>query len=888
MALGNNFRKGEDITDDLQNKNSGQNGTGAHTADHSGSYFQLLETSAYSVITFNENGVVLFFNHASEKLWGYRKEEVVGRSAKIITPHLMPRETEEDGAARKSGKSRDVKALSKDGSELDIELSVSEAVVDGSIVYTAIVHDISGRKKGEEQALRGTEEALTVLKRDNENLYALKQTIDKSFAFIEFDITGKILDANENFVRTLGYFSPSDIIGNHHSIFVDAAFKASADYRNFWASLANGIEQSGEFKRITRDGSEIWIQAAYTPVKDDHGKVMKVMKIAMDVTKQVNDRLNMAILKTTVEASFAYIEFDPSGKILDANDKFIRGLGYSNKNELVGNHHSMFVENAYRSSAEYRNFWTDLGNGITQAGEFKRITRDGHEIWIQASYTPAVDNTGKVFKVIKIATDITRQVVDRLNMEGLKLTVDASFAFIEFDPTGKILDANENFVRALGYSNKNDITGNHHSIFVDAALRTSSEYRNFWIDLSNGITQAGQYKRVGRDGRDVWIQAAYTPVKNREGKVVKVVKIATDITELKKQYEELSRLLKNIADGNLTEEFTMKATGDVADMSGSLNISIRNLNNILSNIQQVANLVASSSEELLTKGEQMKSTTQEVASATQQMAEGAQQQAQQTDEASKLIEGVLKTSGEMTKKAEIINSSAEKGQKNASDGLVTIRTVVQNMNEIQSSASQTSQSITVLTERSEEIARTLNVITDIASQTNLLALNAAIEAARAGDAGRGFAVVAEEIRKLAEDSRKSAVDIEKVISEVQKDINAAGKAINNMELNVKSGHNASREAETVFQVIEKSSVDTLSLSREILDATSTQKDSINTTVRNIEKIVVVSEQTASGTEEIASSTKELSQGMNEVTSTSRDLADVANQLLESVSKFKLK
>jgi methyl-accepting chemotaxis protein len=209
------------------------------------------------------------------------------------------------------------------------------------------------------------------------------------------------------------------------------------------------------------------------------------------------------------------------------------------------------------------------------------------------------------------------------------------------------------------------------------------------------------------------------------------------------------------------------------------------------------------------------------------------------------------------------------------------------MNEIQESAKSTSNSIVVLTQRSEEIANTLNVITDIASQTNLLALNAAIEAARAGDAGRGFAVVAEEIRKLAEDSRKSAIDIAKVIREVQKDVTSASKAIESMDHSVKSGHTASRDAESVFVSISESSNETLVLSKEILTATGLQKEAMTNTVKSIEKIVVVSEETAAGTEQIATSSKELSGGMTEVGATSKDLADVANQLLESVAKFKV-
>jgi methyl-accepting chemotaxis protein len=270
------------------------------------------------------------------------------------------------------------------------------------------------------------------------------------------------------------------------------------------------------------------------------------------------------------------------------------------------------------------------------------------------------------------------------------------------------------------------------------------------------------------------------------------------------------------------------------------------------------------------------------------MAEGAHQQASQTDQASKLVEEVLKSATDMGRKSDSINKAAAEGQASAKEGLTTVKKVVENMGSIEASAEVTSKSIDVLTERSEEIARTLNVITDIAAQTNLLALNAAIEAARAGEAGRGFAVVAEEIRKLAEDSRKSAVDIQRVVNAVQKDIGQAGKAIGEMGLSVKNGNQASKDAEEVFETIGKSTNSTYSLSEDIQEATVEQKESINETVRNIEKIVVVSEETAAGSEQIATSAKDLSDGMDEVNSTSKQLASAASQLNEGVSNFNLK
>ena len=248
----------------------------------------------------------------------------------------------------------------------------------------------------------------------------------------------------------------------------------------------------------------------------------------------------------------------------------------------------------------------------------------------------------------------------------------------------------------------------------------------------------------------------------------------------------------------------------------------------------------------------------------------------------------MSSANEMEKKANVINKAAERGLESSNQGLKTVKILVENMTGIKESAGQTSQSIGVLTKRTEEIGRTLNVITDIASQTNLLALNAAIEAARAGDAGRGFAVVAEEIRKLAEDSRKSAVEIEKIIGDVQKDTTAAGKAIDTMEASVKEGNKSTVEAEKIFQEIAKSTEETFGASKEIQSATLTQKESIGSVVKNIEQIVVVSEETAAGTQQVASSSQQMNGGMLEIAKAGDELSAVAAELQAGVTQFKLK
>ena len=377
---------------------------------------------------------------------------------------------------------------------------------------------------------------------------ATAAAISRSQAVIEFNLDSSVITANENFLKALGY-SLSEIKGKRHSMFVEPAMRDSAAYREFWAALNRGEYQAAEYKRIGKGGREIWIQGSYNPILHN-GKVAKVIKFATDITAAKLVSLEESGKTAAISRAQAVIEFNLDGTIITANENFLNALGYS-LGEIQGKHHSMFVEPAVRDSAAYREFWAKLNRGEYDAAEFKRIGKGGKEVWILASYNPILDEKGKPFKVVKFATNVTEQKLRTADLSGQIAAIGKSQAVIEFNMDGSILNANDNFLRTLGYS-LTEIKGRRHSMFVESAERDSAAYRDFWAALNRGEYQVAENKRIGKGGKEVWIQASYNPILDMNGKPFKVVKYATDITQqvvARMKNEHVRGMMDSVASG---------------------------------------------------------------------------------------------------------------------------------------------------------------------------------------------------------------------------------------------------------------------------------------------------------------------------------------------------
>ncbi|MGE0383774.1 MAG: methyl-accepting chemotaxis protein [Gammaproteobacteria bacterium] len=502
-------------------------------------------------------------------------------------------------------------------------------------------------------------------------------------------------------------------------------------------------------------------------------------------------------LEATIAAlgrSQAVIEFGLDGTILAANENFLSTMGYS-LNEIAGRHHSMFVEPAHRQGAQYRAFWDRLARGDYDAGQYKRIGKGGREVWLQASYNPIPDVDGKPCKVIKFATDITGDKLRNADFQGKIVAIDKAQAVIEFNLDGTIITANENFLRSVGYSLE-EIRGRHHSMFVDAKLRESAEYRQFWERLGRGEFVTGEFRRVANGGREVWLQASYNAILDPDGRPLKVVKYATDMTEQKDAERQIHALIASAAVGKLDVRIDPERyRGFMRGLSEAIN---RLLDTVVAPVRETARVMSGLQNGVLTdrldgdyQGEfallrdavngcagtlldmvnrirtasaSMNTSAGEIAKGNQDLSQRTEEQASSLEQTASSMEQLTGTVKQNADNARQANQLAENASAEAQKGGEVVGQAVAAMGEINSA--------------SRKIADIIGVIDEIAFQTNLLALNAAVEAARAGEQGRGFAVVAAEVRNLAQRSAGAAKEIKTLIKDSVSKVEQGAKLVN--------------------------------------------------------------------------------------------------------------
>ncbi|MCM2564690.1 MULTISPECIES: PAS domain-containing methyl-accepting chemotaxis protein [Janthinobacterium] len=647
-------------------------------------------------------------------------------------------------------------------------------------------------------------------------------------AVIEFELDGTILHANDNFLRVVGY-TLAEVQGKHHAIFCDPEYVKTDEYSNFWAKLGRGEFDHGEYKRRAKDGREVWINASYNPILDADGKPYKVIKFATDITATKRRNADYEGKIDAISKAQAVIEFRLDGTILDANDNFLKSVGYT-LDEIKGKHHRMFCLPDYANSDDYAQFWHKLGQGQFDAGEYKRVTKDGREIWLNASYNPIFDTEGRPFKVVKFASDVTALKKRNAEYEGKVSAIGKAQAVIEFDMQGNVLDANDNFLAVMDYD-LSDIKGEHHRMFCEPEYASSAEYKKFWQKLNRGEFDAGRYKRLGNHGKVVWIQATYNPILDLNGKPYKVVKFAIDISEqvnlensiqskAANDSRKVNALLESVAraaQGDLTCNIVPEGDEPIDLLAGGISKMIIDLRGVIGNVVSAANGFADASHAIAERATGVAVGTQALGATVEEM--------------NASIDGLTFS----------INSIAE----NTSNADYLAKATQQEAEAGARAVAKSIEAMDLINRSSEDIGEIVKVISEIANQTNMLAFNAAIEAARAGEHGLGFSVVADEVRKLAERSSQATKEISKLINESVK--------------RVSTGSEISRQASDAFDKIVSGVAKTTLAISDISKAANEQLLTAREVSTAIQYIAEETEKSAANCDSIARSTD----GLNE-------------------------
>jgi methyl-accepting chemotaxis protein len=759
---------------------------------------------ARAVMEFSPDGRIRAANEKMLELLGYRLAEISEQHHDTLAPPGRAPAVAWDRLGRGEAQEGVFCFVSKAGRALWLEMLYTPVAGDAGPAARIVAYASDVTASRQRDAGRAAQTAsLDVLRTKT-----MIADNDLNITYMNAAAIGLMQEAEADLRRELPRFNVATLIGSNIDIF----HRNPAHQRQL---LANLDRPHGTTITVGSRSFDLLV----VPLMDQGNRIGFSVEW-IDASERLRN-LEYGAYVAAIGRAQAVIEFGIDGKILTANENFLSVIGYT-MDELRGQHHSLFVDPAYRLSPEYRMFWDKLGRGESDSGQYKRIAKGGREVWLQASYNPIVGLDGKPAKVVKYATDITAQKIQSADFEGQLAAISKAQAVIEFSLDGRILGANANFLAAVGYGIE-EIRGQHHGIFVEPGYRQSAEYRMFWDKLGRGEYDTGQYLRIAKGGREVWLQASYNPIMDMNGKPFKVVKYATDITEqvhaaagLRSAVQQIQSVVDRVQSSDLTERVPLDdKAGEIRDLCAGLNSVLDTMAGVISGILEASGTIATAAREISMGNTDLSQRTEEQAASLEQTAASLEE-----------LTSTVKQNADNAQQANRLASSASEV---AVKGGLVVTDVVRTMEGI--------------SEASRKIADIIGVIDEIAFQTNILALNAAVEAARAGDQGRGFAVVAAEVRNLAQRSANAAKEIKSLISE------SASK--------VESGSRLVGAAGTTMEEIVQSVKRVTDIMAEISAASKEQSagiEEVNTAVTQMDKIT---QQNAALVEQAAAAAKSM-------------------------------
>jgi len=763
--------------------------------------------------------------------------------------------------------------------------------------------------------------------------HAQLAAINKARPVSQYDMEGTILEVNEMFEALAG-FSRRELIGKHVSIFVDEATRQNPQYKAesaaLWEKLRRGEDCSGEGKRTVKDGREIWVEYSYAPVLDADGRPYKVVNVLRDATERTLAAADYKGQIAAISKAQAVIEFNMDGTVITANDNFLKALGYTLA-EIKGQHHSMFVDEAYKQSPAYKEFWMKLNRGEYDAAEYKRIGKGGREVWIQASYNPILDLHGKPFKVVKYATDVTTQKLLNADYQGQIAAIGKAQAVIEFNMNGTVITANSNFLGALGYT-LDEIKGRHHSMFVDEAYRQSPAYTEFWAKLNRGEYQAAEYKRIGKGGREVWIQASYNPILDLNGRPCKVVKYATDITAQKHAVNAMMADAMMLSQAAVDGKLSTRA--DASRHMGDYRKVVEGVNSTLDAVIGPLNVAARYVDDI-SKGLVEASAVLQAMAANDytQRVSTSNQRVKITDvyngdfntiknNLNACIEGLAGVGVATNKTADTLQASMKSIAQNAQALSSSSQQLASTSQQMSSNAEETSAQASTVASATQQVTTNLNSVAsgaeEMTSTVQSISSNASEAAKVAGEAVKTANSANATVAKLGESSAEIGQVI-KVITSIAQQTNLlalnatieaarageAGKGFAVVANEVKElAKQTAKATEDISQKITaiqddtKRAVDSIGsitsiihqindISGTIATAVEEQSATTNEMSRNVQEAAKGSGEISHNIQGVASAAESTTRGAQDTLKAAQQLTEMAAQLRALVEKFKL-